>query len=101
MEQCELHCATAGRVELRGQLTRNTVPSIWAERRNWLAHGDAALTFDMKAIEKVDSAGVAMLLRAKSALRENARDLVIINANQQFQAILKVSGVDTLLTLGE
>lgn len=100
MEQCELQCCDNGRVVLDGQLTRNTVPTIWANRRTWLAGGQDALTVDLERVEKVDSAGVAMLLQVKRALRSRQRDLLIVNANQQFEAMLKVSGVDALLSLG-
>ncbi|CUA86922.1 STAS domain-containing protein [Pseudidiomarina woesei] len=100
MDQCELQCYDGGRVALSGQLTRNTVPNIWANRRNWLAGEHEALTVDLDAVEKVDSAGIAMLLQIKRALRDTHRELLIVNANQQFKAMLKVSGVDTLLTLG-
>lgn len=100
MDQCELQCCDNGRVVLDGQLTRNTVPAIWANRGTWLAGDQDALTVDLEGVEKVDSAGVAMLLQVKRALRSSQRDLMIINANQQFEAMLKVSGVDALLTLG-
>ncbi|MBR9906855.1 STAS domain-containing protein [Pseudidiomarina donghaiensis] len=100
MDHCELQCSDGGRVVLSGQLTRNTVPAIWANRRNWLAGEQEALTVDLEGVEKVDSAGVAMLLQVKRALRNTQRDLLIVNANQQFKAMLKVSGVDALLTLG-
>ena len=101
MDQCKLQCCDDGRVVMDGQLTRNTVPEIWANRRAWLAAGQDALTVDLEGVEKVDSAGVAMLLQVKRALRSSQRDLMIINANQQFEAMLKVSGVDALLTLGK
>lgn len=98
MESCEWQSSDAGRVVLSGQLTRNTVPAIWSKRREWLANGNAALTFDMAGVEKVDSAGIAMLLQAKSALRTSAREMIIENASEQFEAMLKVSGANTLLT---
>lgn len=101
MEHCEMRKLDAGRIALCGQLTRNTVPDVWSKRNDWLADNLDALTFDIEAVEKVDSAGVAMLIQAKKALSARQREMLIVNANDQFKAMLSVSGVDTLLTLSQ
>lgn len=100
MSSCAMQIAESGRVELRGVLTRNTVPSLWRERKAWLQNtANDVIVFDMQQIDKVDSAGVAMLLQVKRELRAQGRDISIANANNQFKAMVKVSGVDTLLTM--
>ena len=98
MSDCARQLNESGHVAFNGVLTRASVPDIWKQRKQWL-QGEQALTFDLQQLEKIDSAGVAMLLEVKRELRAQQRDLVIKNANQQLTAMIRVSGVDTLLEL--
>src|SRR5690554_1454285 len=100
MSTCAMHMTDNGCVELRGILTRATVPNLWRERKVWLDDkASDVLVFDMQHVDKVDSAGVAMLLQVKRELRSRGRDIRIMSANNQFKAMVQVSGVGTLLTM--
>lgn len=87
-----------GVVNLSGQLTRGTVPKFWQERRQWLKT-DQSLQLNLGAVEKVDSAGVALLVQAQRELQAYNQQLTVSEPTQQLQDIVAVSGVGELLSL--
>jgi phospholipid transport system transporter-binding protein len=89
------------RLVLQGELSRSTIPAMWQKRQQWLqgAISNATLNIDLAGVERVDSAGVAMLLRLKGALQQQQCDLVIVASNPQLRAIAAVSGVTDILQL--
>jgi len=85
-----------GRIALQGDLTRQTVPEFWQQRRQWLVAG-RPLELEMQAVEHVDSAGVALLIEVKRALKDAS--LTLQNPSKQLVDIAHVSGVHELLSL--
>ncbi|MBY6063908.1 STAS domain-containing protein [Pseudidiomarina sediminum] len=79
-----------------GELTRATVAGAWRERAQWLGEQNP-LVVSLANVERVDSAGVAMLLQLKKYLLQQQCELVIHQPSQQFKAIVDVSGAATLL----
>ncbi|MDX1705203.1 lipid asymmetry maintenance protein MlaB [Pseudidiomarina sp.] len=79
-----------------GVLNRDTVPELWNARSDWLST-DETLTIDLSGLERVDSAGVAMLLQAKRQLLEQQRKLQLHSPSDQLRAIAEVSGATKLL----
>lgn len=86
------------RLIFSGELTRATIPELWAQRRQWLS-GQQQLTLDLAAVQRIDSAGIAMLLRLKGLLQQQQGDLYISKANTQLLQMATVSGVAELLAL--
>ena len=89
------------RLVLQGELSRNTIPAMWQKRQQWLQAGlnNATLNIDLAGVERVDSAGVAMLLRLKGELQQQQCELCIVAANPQLRAIAEVSGASEILQL--
>lgn len=89
------------RLVLQGELSRSTIPAMWQQRQQWLqtAISDAKLNIDLAGVERVDSAGVAMLLRLKGELQQRQCELAIVAANPQLRAIAEVSGATEILQL--
>lgn len=87
-----------GAVFLQGGLNRDTVPEAWHTRRDWAA-GQATLTLNLSGVEKVDSAGLAMLIQLKAELARSKRELALHDVSKQLLAFAEVSGVTALLSL--
>lgn len=92
--------ADAAVIALSGPLDRNSVPALWQERAKWLA-GEGDLTLHLADVEKVDSAGVALLIQAQKILKQQRRTLKLQHANRQLRAIVEVSGVADLLNFND
>lgn len=89
------------RLVLVGELSRSTIPAMWQKRQQWLqgAINNATLQIDLAEVGRVDSAGVAMLLRLKGELQQQQCELVIVSSNPQLRAIAAVSGATDILQL--
>ncbi|WP_157980718.1 STAS domain-containing protein [Aliidiomarina taiwanensis] len=87
-----------GAVFLQGGLNRDTVPQAWHTRRDW-ATGEGVLTLNLAGVEKVDSAGLAMLIQLKAELGRQNRELALQDVSKQLLAFAEVSGVTALLSL--
>ncbi len=87
-------------IRLQGELSRVTVPKLWRQRQQWLGGGDD-ITLNLAAVEKVDSAGVAMLIEVKRELLGTGRALIITHPTAQLRAIVQVTGVEAILQLDD
>lgn len=85
-------------VVVRGELDRDHVAQAWRDRQQWLG-SEGTLNIDLCAVEKVDSAGLALLIQAKAELHKQNRDLALRNVNTQLRQFAEVSGVTALLSL--
>ncbi|RUO19459.1 STAS domain-containing protein [Aliidiomarina haloalkalitolerans] len=85
-------------VVVRGELDRDHVGQAWKEREQWLG-STGTLNIDLCAVEKVDSAGLALLIQVKAELQKQNRDLALRNVNTQLRQFAEVSGVTALLSL--
>lgn len=85
-------------IMVSGALNREGVPAAWRQRQQWIGT-DELLTLDLKGVESVDSAGLAMLIQLKAELLAAGRDLALQNTNEQLRAFAAVSGVTDLLSL--
>ncbi|ROR29770.1 STAS domain-containing protein [Inmirania thermothiophila] len=93
MAELRLEAAGPGRVRLAGALTHETVPALL--ERGLPAAGEG-LTVDLAGLDRVDSAGLALLIewlrRARGTLRYEG-------APQPLRALARVGGVAGLLGL--
>ena len=87
-------------ITLQGELSRVTVPALWQQRQQWL-QGTDTVTLNFAGVEKVDSAGVAMLIAAQRELLDAHRALKITHATAQLRAMVQVSGVESILELND
>ena len=92
--------AENGRVEIAGDLTFDTVGDL-RERGAEVLGGDGAVTLDLNAVTRADSAGLALMVEwVKLAKRKDA-SVRVVNMPEQMLAIARMSKVDRLLLSGD
>lgn len=86
---------TNGDYCLSGQLDRDTVPAFWARRAEWLPK-DSHVSLDLSSVNRIDSAGMAMLLHLEHQLILNEQSLALHHAPSQLKMLLELSNVERL-----
>ncbi|OGT19878.1 MAG: hypothetical protein A2V90_02115 [Gammaproteobacteria bacterium RBG_16_57_12] len=82
---------------LSGILSFDTVPRLLAQGNALFAHGEVIV--DLKAVERSDSAGLALLIEWLRIARLKRQAMKLRNVPPQMQAIARVSDLDTLLPI--
>lgn len=85
-----------GQLALLGALTFETVPGLSKELAPVLRQ-HPRLRIDLSAIERVDSAGLALLTEWMRLTRALGHSLEFINVPRQLLTIARVSGLDQVL----
>lgn len=83
------------RLLVRGRLTIETVPALFAEGLQHLSKED--LSVDFSAVEAVDSAAVSLLLGWQRAAQRAQRELRTIGLPSDLQSLVRLYGVVELL----
>lgn len=86
-----------GVVHIRGELDFDTVPALYRETDRLLG-GRSGLTIDVSGVERVNSAGVALLLEWLSEARRRGCSLSFRGLPEPVLAVARLSGVEHLLT---
>lgn len=89
-----------GEYRLSGELGFNTAAALWDDIAPLLAAdaGRDAWQVDLAAVERADSAGVALLLEWLREARRRGVSLHLASLPAQMLAIARVSGLEQLLT---
>ena len=82
---------------LSGALERDTVPAFWQQRQQWMP-ADSAVTLDLAAVTRVDSAGMVMLLHLCQQLRQQGAELHLLNVPEQLNTLLRLSHVESMFS---
>ena len=82
---------------LEGRLDTATAPELESELKSSL-DGVSKLTFDMKDLEYVSSAGLRVLLSAQKAMNARGK-MTVINVNETIMEIFDVTGFSDILTI--
>ena len=86
----------AGGFLLSGELTFETIPSVWRTSSALLSEpGD--ITFDLQGISHTDSAGLALLIDWMRTARGLNKRIAFKNIPAQMLAIATVSGLEDIL----
>ena len=80
-----------------GRLDTITAPELEAEIKASLP-GVTALTFDLKDLEYVSSAGLRVLLSAQKAMNQTGK-MQVTNVNETIMEIFEVTGFADILTI--
>ncbi|KLV06376.1 MULTISPECIES: lipid asymmetry maintenance protein MlaB [Photobacterium] len=80
---------------LSGALERDTVPAFWQRRQEWMPR-DGSVTIDLKAVSRVDSAGMVMLLHVNQVLSQKGTELKLLNVPEQLMTLLRLSHVESM-----
>ena len=84
-------------VALRGELDLTGAPRIEEHVQSALLEGDGAYVIDLSGLRFMDSSGVNALLRARSLLGRERRDLVVICPAGPVRRVLELIGVADVL----
>lgn len=98
---------TAARIEERGEgsfavtgeMSFATVPGLWAQSRDAFADGKGALEIDLSAVERADSAGLALLVAWTREARREDKAVRYIDPPEQLLALAEASKLNSLLNL--
>jgi phospholipid transport system transporter-binding protein len=82
-----------GDVEVSGALTFETVPQFFAGSGTWLKTGSGTLNVDLRGVNRIDSAGVALLLEWRQMARQAGRELMFTAMPDQVQHMVRVNGL--------
>ncbi|MGH1541138.1 MAG: STAS domain-containing protein [Arenicella sp.] len=82
-------------VLIKGELTLATVNDYLAQTDIFSAAGET-VQIDLSAAERVDSAGVALLLHWLRQLKQQGKPLVLMGASEQLKAMLDVCDLESL-----
>lgn len=81
-----------------GELSFDSVIGLEQKQKELFA-GRHALTVDLNAVTRCDSAGLALLVCWLNYARKNNINLSFVNPSQQLLAIAQISGVANILGL--
>ena len=84
-------------VALEGRLDTMTAPDLESQLQAGLA-GVEHLTFDLKGLEYISSAGLRVLLSAQKTMNKQG-DMVVKNATEEVKEIFEVTGFTDILTI--
>jgi phospholipid transport system transporter-binding protein len=87
-----------GRLAIAGDLSFATIPRLW-ERWRSLGEGKQALDVDLRAVQRSDSAGLALLIAGLRHARQTGQSVRFFNIPEQMLAIARVSGLEDMLPL--
>lgn len=87
-----------GRLAIAGDLSFDTVPRLW-QRWRALAEGRASLDIDLSAVQRSDSAGLALLIEGLRRARQTGQSIRFFNIPDQLLAIARASGLEAVLPL--
>lgn len=91
---------------VEGELDMNTAPELERQLEAPLAASDSNLLIDLTRCEFIDSTGIALIVRTWQRLdREGGGDgsgrFVLCSINHQVQRLLKITGVDSSISMHE
>lgn len=101
MEVRQIECDDqSGCLLLHGALDFANVSRVWQEGKELVRSGEVRL-IDLAAIERTDSAGVALLVEWTRLAHQAGVGLLLRNAPTQMRAIVHASGAEDLLAMPE
>lgn len=87
-----------GRLLLSGELSMATVPEL-LKQNGLQAAVEGEIRVDLQAVQRADSASVALLIEWQRVARQQQKTIFFQNVPAQILAIARLSGVDELLSL--
>lgn len=95
----EISRSEAGIWSVKGDLDLESIPGLLADCPGLPDAGTAPVTVDLRAVERIDSAGLALLLGWSRQARERGSHLRCRNVPATLRALAGLCGVAGLLDL--
>lgn len=90
---------------VRGELDMNTAPELEKELEAALLEPGVSIMLDLSNCEFIDSTGIALIVRAWQQLDgddgQEKRRLVLCCINHQVRRLLKITGVESSISMHE
>jgi anti-sigma B factor antagonist len=90
---------------VRGELDVSTAPQLEERLEDALADSTASIMLDLSECEFIDSTGIALIVRAWQRLDRSGGEgqgrLVLCSHNHQVRRLLKITGVESSISLHE
>lgn len=91
---------------VRGELDMNTAPELERALEATLADEEASIMLDLSECEFIDSTGIALIVRAWQRLDRDGGaggkgHLVLCCKNHQVRRLLKITGVESSISMHE
>lgn len=88
-----------GVLQVSGELSFATVNAVLEQSRPMLAAAQGWLVMELAGVERVDSAGLALLIQWMRLAREQGVDILFRHVPEQLLAIAHASDLDNVLPL--
>lgn len=88
-------------IRLVGELDGANTDGVQLELRRLQASGAGAIVIDLSGLTSIDSAGVRLLLSARTRSRSGANRLTLLRGPDAVQRVLELSDVADLLPFAE
>ncbi|RCS73871.1 STAS domain-containing protein [Vibrio casei] len=76
-----------------GQLTRDTVPTLWGQLQHWNPKTDQ-FEVSLQQVERVDSAGMVMLIHLLQHAKNRNCHIMLTFIPDQLKTLFKLSNID-------
>ncbi len=89
-----------GQFRLKGEMSFRSVPDLWKRFQQLLTEVEATtLEIDLKGVNHVDSAGLALVVAWTRVSQRNAKAIRFANIPAKLKALAKANNLDELLDL--
>lgn len=88
-----------GVLAVRGVLSFDTVPDVYAQSAAWVRKSEGTVTVDLKDVERADSAGLGLLVEWLHLARSKGRELKFVNVPEQVRSMIRVNGLNRALNI--
>lgn len=89
----------AGEYRISGELSFYSVPALWREAAQLFGTGRGPLRFDLRDVDRSDSAGLALLVDWMRTAGRHGQDIEFRNVPAQILSVAEVSGLTDVLPI--
>lgn len=84
----------AATLRLQGELDRETLLSLWEQRETVMTQID---TIDVSALDRVDSAGLALLVHLRQILRQQGKSPLFIGVTDKLRTLITLYNLQQII----
>ncbi|PWI33505.1 NTP-binding protein [Vibrio albus] len=82
---------------LSGELTRETIPALWAHLNTWKPKG-YEVEISMEQVNRVDSAGMVMLLHLIERAKTDSCHIILSFVPEQMHTLFQLSNIEGMMS---